>query len=513
MIPKKYILIIKASLRLSLLLISFNAFAFPENLTSLIITAESKIDICCATLNSKIDQVSAPIQADFDGTFTALATILAAEQSALLSTNTLIHQAAQEESTVQSKLDTCCYALSSKLDVLLIDAISTQTVVGSIYAQETTIESKLDSCCSLLDCNPRPLILNPSGNGIFQPGHYCVVNDVTFDLGASIIIFSDNVVLDLNNHIITGSNFFPTIVTQVNDQVTIKNGTLINGTNGVGLNLVGGKNIHIQNIDVTGGDTGILATGNSNVHVKNVTCRGYGMHGFRFQQPVHCSFENCKAYNGLAGTSGFTVQGFVTTTESSASLINCLSNNNQIGFNIIDVQNAYLNSCSAYNNSLQGIQLHTTTSLAENAILLDCITERCQFNGFNILIDPLITASLNIVMKGCQANRNGNGFQIFDNIGGLKGVITDCIANRNSNIGFSTINFPNTIGNCAVTHCIASCNFEGFNSTRLGFSYYNNEASDNTFRNFTITSADSADVKLFYDPLNGRGDNLASKLP
>jgi hypothetical protein len=498
----------KIVILLSFLFTRINLIAFPENVTNLVITAESKIDICCATLNSKIDDINSLVQTDFDGTFTVLASILATEQSDFIGTNSLINHALQQELTAESKLDICCFSINSKIDILSSEISETFTVYNALFEQGATIESKLDACCSLLDCNPIPLFLTPSGTSITQPGVYCLAHDVVFNSSGGIAIRSNNVVLDLNNHTITGPSIASAIlIGQNTEQVTVKNGTIINADNGIRVEF-STRNINVRDITISGGNIGFVAQQGpvANVHLQNINCQNYLTAGFEFTQPTNCTFEDCSALNGLAGSIGFWMNDTATSVDGSASFINCISSNNSVGFSIIDVRNTFFDSCSAFNNSTEGFFYRKIQNAPENLIFLNCISEKCDL-GFYIRSDAF--PRLNTYIKNCQANHNNSfGFAMVD----AAGVITHCIASHNNGVGFNL--FPGLVAYAwAARNCIASCNVKGFDEGEQGLTFYNNEASHNT-TNYTIFGPPfSAEIKLFSDPVNGRGDNLASSLP
>src|SRR5581483_5852739 len=85
------------------------------------VTTQSKVDLCCATLNSKVDTLSTLVAADFI---------------------TLLSQ----EITVGSKVDICCATLNSRLDVLSL-------------------------------CNAVPVVVSSTGTTISLAGTYCLAND------------------------------------------------------------------------------------------------------------------------------------------------------------------------------------------------------------------------------------------------------------------------------------------------------------------------------------------------
>lgn len=84
---------------------------------------ESKLDDCCFSLESKLDNLSVFATCDLSGTFTVL-------------------------NIIESSIDACCFSLESKLDNLSVcascDLSGTFTVLNAI-------ESSVDACCFSLE--------------------------------------------------------------------------------------------------------------------------------------------------------------------------------------------------------------------------------------------------------------------------------------------------------------------------------------------------------------------------
>jgi len=153
-------------------------------------TLSSKIDLCCFTLNSKIDALTGDIVSDFSGTFTVLQ---------LIDNDVL---------TASSKIDLCCATLNSKIDslagIVVTDFAGTFTSIAAIQCSGGGGSSP---------CAPTPLsqssslIINASGN-------YCLSQDIT----GNISITASDVTIDLNNRSLFGTIDVATGLTNINIQ-------------------------------------------------------------------------------------------------------------------------------------------------------------------------------------------------------------------------------------------------------------------------------------------------------
>lgn len=124
---------------------------------------------------------------------------------------------------------------------------------------------------------------------ITAPGHYILTEDVTF-AGNIILIQSHQVTVDLNGFNLTGASGFPVIVIDsatASFFVTIRNGTLSQGSTGiqhVGLNRL-------------------------RVRIENVTVNAMDIRGISLDRAAHAEIVSCHVRN-IFGDDGIFVSGF-----------------------------------------------------------------------------------------------------------------------------------------------------------------------------------------------------------
>jgi hypothetical protein len=245
------------------------------------------LDVCCREINqdfnnvftaledirSTLTECCAAIDRDFNATWTILV-------SGFGDTFTLL-------TDIRGTLTECCAEIDR-------DFNATWTILGNGFGGTFTIlndiRSTLTECCAEiqhdfdgvftvlenLSCGQIQQITAPTT--ITSPGVYCVANQIN----GSIAILSSNVVLDLNQQIITGDGITLISVIGPVQNIEIKNGTLLNGNSSTGISLIGSidriNNVNISDIqiinDAIGSALAIQMNGASNVRVVDVFISG-----------------------------------------------------------------------------------------------------------------------------------------------------------------------------------------------------------------------------------------------
>lgn len=255
-------------------------------------SVSSKIDLCCATLNSKIDSININNQCDLSGTFTAfdaccftlgskIDAININSSCDLAGTFTVLDQVLTQEISTQSKLDLCCNTIVSQLDTLAgLVAADFAGTFTSLDACCLTLNSKIDAininstcdlsgaftalnaCCSTLNSkidilltstcfgsgSSNPCTLTPiSGPTVLSAaGSYCLISGFAVASGDGILITGNNITLDLNSKTVvgTGGNNGIHIASSASN-VSIINGSIV-GMNNSGI-LIEGNKCLVQN--------------------------------------------------------------------------------------------------------------------------------------------------------------------------------------------------------------------------------------------------------------------------
>jgi hypothetical protein len=489
-------------------LVFTQSYSAPENVSGLVITTQSKIDICCETLSSKLDDLDGLIETNFAGTFTVLAAIVQAADfsGSFTALNALISQIV----TTQSKLDGCCQTLNSNIDSVFESFAGTFTVLETITEQNNTIQSKLDMCCEKLLCNPMPIFISGLGTTLSLAGVYCLANDVTLNSSSNTIaINASNIVFDLNHHTITGINASPAtaiIVQGAIGNVGIKNGTILNSFVGISVGALA-QGIQISDITIVGGDIGFSANAgfNANVNLTNVFCDNVASTGIVYNAPYNCVVESCEVSNGPLSTAYKAIWDGVSGPVGSLHFNKCISTSNLIGFDIQGITDVIFDSCSAQLTSTAFEISTLSTSTAEiSTTFKNCICQNCSGRCFQVSNAGWpIGGKHNTTLNNCTINVTGTGVVVTDQL--IYGVINDCGV-ANSNTGYDFSQFSNgcfCVNNCFAIHC--QTGFVGTGTTSALF--VSNDSIVNQFPYINI-GTDSAAIRTITAPINGRGDNL-----
>lgn len=250
-----------------------------------------------------------------------------------------------------------------------------------------SIDSITDLLCSKLveleTCIPITQEDINAGFTISSPGKYCLVENVSHtSASTAITISSSNVTLDLNGHVIDGTNTatIGVSMTSVND-VIIKNGRII---------------------DVT--QNGLIINSSSRVCVTNVKSSQHTLAGFSINNSTHVIFDHCLAQSN-------SLEGFEITDSSYCVFRDCIANNNSVVGFLVD---AVTSSITISSNTFIRCQANSNTS-----------------TGF-ISASPATGSSIvNTTLCKCIAIDNTTGFD-FDAVSAFDSILISCKAVDNT---------------------------------------------------------------------------------
>lgn len=416
----------------------------PVSVLSKVCVIESKLDRCCFTINSKLDNLSctcscggASIPCDICGTFTVLQAIENKQDDTLskldgccVNLNNLSLEILNVVQGVDTKLDHCCFTVNSKLDFVSSD----------LDQCCFTISSKIDTIViNASPCAHTPLTIPATGTVISAPGAYCLTSDVTLNPGAGVVINGTDIVLDLNDHTITGGTGSTDLMIS-NSRVTVHNGSIRNGATGLSVGAF--SNIYIHDLSING-----------------CTADGFDAFGATEMLLERVNVSDC----GFAGfvISGGTTPFFQPLITSCVTLRNCISSNNVLGFDLARIA-AVLDSCFACNNSGTGFLVESPNPPNVNIPSANVCLVRCASKANSTGFAFGGTAQIKYIADECEANGNGTGFAVFGVMGlpNINGIITHCKAINNID-GFD---FNSTSSGNIVEYCTANQN------TGFGFS-------------------------------------------
>lgn len=334
---------------------------------------------------------------------------------------------------------------------------------------------------------------------IMNSGIYCLVDDV--ETGGTtlpiITINTNNVILDLNDHLIQAPGGGSGIAVSPNRSfIVIRNGNINNmRANGIQLS-TGVSQVLIENMILTNINNGLLMFNNNNCIIQNCTSYFSRNAGFSITQCNNCIFTNCFANDNLNGfllggnTSMLFTQcssqsnqliGINQTLGSNSQFTQCNSSNNTTGFSISGNNNSYT-QCQANQNTQAGFAI---TSI--NDSFQSCIAEENGTNGFQIISNAAI-------LLNNQAVNNGlNGILLTSN----NSIILNNIFLQNTNAGISLTALST---NNSVRNNSATANRIGFNNLGTNNHFYSNFANNNTTNYAGITNV--AVSPLATDPIN-----------
>lgn len=449
-----------------------------------VIIIGSKLDACCATLNSKIDLI---------------------DPSGFTTIESLIDVVIDEELTTQSLVDVCCETLNSKIDII-DDSVNTIESIVNVIGTDlvdccATLNSKIDvdfaqtwtilANISGSPCSPTPITSLPFT--ISVPGSYCLTQNAIPIGVVGITIMADNVTLDLNNYTITGAT--DGVLSQGNN-IIIKNGRINSSANGIEINAGGVvtlENLQIYNctnasIDVSGVNTILLDS-----------CETFSsVVGINVSSANNVLIQNCWSHDNISNgvlvnscndvvcqNSEIVSNGLGINIDSSAVCViennNIFDNDNQgiysTGSTIIKIKN-----CEVMRNILEGIYLN-------NALyheVQDCILIQngIDTSSAGILIDGLLSSDNNI--DSTTVMTSGTSGILLDGVVNIS--IVNCISRNNSGSGIELAgesSNSNYVENC---HTLDNAEYGILNNGIVSNIIWNNFSKGNSSGNYLAVS-------------------------
>jgi hypothetical protein len=263
-------------------------------------------------------------------------------------------------------------SIKSELDQVLIDVNATMTTGNTTQskifvmnseilgidskvnqlAHESTVDvisSKIDTLLANSQCAATPLY---AAQVISTPGYYCLASDVV----GTMVINTNNVVLDLNSNIITGSGDACIQINQSQQNIIIRNGMLI------GSSTIDGIDFNTNDAVLTGGQSNVLIENIAMIScVRGIDMANAGTARLPIQDVI---VNNCQIFGSstiLAGSQGV----YMNTTSNAASLIskatitNCYIANYERGIYLnsgtTPITDVYIDNSTTQSLSIGGI--------------------------------------------------------------------------------------------------------------------------------------------------------------
>ncbi len=317
-------------------------------------------------------------------------------------------------------------------------ALSLIGINNNIARTQQTANDTLDKVCDIQDQGCDFLIKQSDIPLIITtPGVYCLTKNVRSRFLRIIIISNTNdVVLDLNGHVIDGRNLasigIEIVATSPKKNIIIKNGSiknlklndspkspeaigiLVNGpitnlqikdmvltnttTEGTAIRLKDTRGAIIENCSIEGWATGIFIDSDSSENIiKDCVVRRSGGNGFVLDRNSENCLINCKAISNEA--DGFQFSGSPTFTGGGGTnniFMNCIAQCNQNGFDILGGRFEYLLNCIASNNFQDGILLDDSSL----CLLRKCISSQNGSFGLRLIATSTLNKVLSCVFAG-----------------------------------------------------------------------------------------------------------------
>ncbi len=314
--------------------------------------------------------------------------------------------------------------LAATLDKLTEQSVKTEIKPSDFFPQNDHELSSRGDCIIATQINQSNVPFT-----ISTPGSYCVVEGLAAVSAASsplINITSDNVVLDLNDQIITGAGLAPIgIRINANNNVIIRNGSLIRFTiNALQVNQ-NSQQIQLNNIIAINNNVGFSATGMLRSSFQNCAAILSTQAGFFITNGVgvntqNCVFQQCYSFgnSGIGSGLGFFLNGCI-----NCFFPNCIAYANGVnGFVQTNCQHIIYQNCISSGNGGFGFSI-----ASNNTTLQNCFADNNRLAGFRLLGNQ-------IRVSQCQAEDNENGFRIEGN--STNTLLLESTAVRNRVTGF-----------------------------------------------------------------------------
>lgn len=373
----------------------FTGFSEIESLVENLTTV---VEVCCFTVNSKLDVISESIPVFESCCFTVISKLDDVDADIINCC-----------SAINSNVDQCCFTLNSKIDILEFEDL----------------------------CQAFPII---SQTILTTPGRYCLANDLMVMSSDPVItISSSNIVLDLNGIALIQTGTGNAIKINANlSNIIIENGFIETTTNvNIGIDLSGGGNsaIEINNVHIQGFSLGIWAQDITNSRIGNSIIQSSSDTNLLLDSnaagTINIEIYNCQSNNCLEGA------GINIESCAQISILNCIANNNKTdGIAIGNGACCTIKNSQAHENGSSGFNIaHGQNISLEN-------NEACSNTkvGFLVLADANLLVPWNACLTRCIAKNNACGFEIGEcnpNAFRLQnGLIKECVASQNSTVGF-----------------------------------------------------------------------------
>ena len=229
--------------------------------------------------------------------------------------------------------------------------------VYSYYAFATDAAGNQDKS-DTQDVNVSEFYVETCGT-ITGSGTYTVENDLTGtqDYQSCLYIFSSDLVLDCNNHYITGNGSGKGITLSKSTNVTLQNCQLGNYSNGI--SLLSSNYTVIQNSTVSNSTYGIYMDPSYNNTIIENTLYNNSLYGLYMEDSHNNTVRNNTAYNN---SKGF----FLNISTNNTLRDNIAYNNSEGGIVLLGSLNNTLRNNTARNNTGYGIYLSSASD--ENII-------------------------------------------------------------------------------------------------------------------------------------------------
>lgn len=305
-------------------------------------------------------------------------------------------------------------------------------VVDNALDRIIALLSSLHNCCNqtpdvFIPCNATP-ITEPTT--ISVPGYYCLANDIF----GSIIIDSDSVTLDLNNHIISGFGAVSGIIINPGNKRVVKNGRVEDSLSGVLLN--GSTDTTLNDILCTNCLEGITVVTSTGVYLDSITAYNSRTNGVHFTGVnIDCILKNVQV---IKGQQGIICDDISNSLIQNCNVVDCSSNFTPVeslnGFAITGGSNNLVDNCLVRNFTAFDFAIGFFAEDTNNLVYRDCIVQNVALvpaNSGNFAAGFLCTqaVSSNIQYLRCSVvGVSGAQFVAGFEIDGSGVSVTDCNA-------------------------------------------------------------------------------------
>ncbi|MGE0206554.1 MAG: hypothetical protein AB7R69_01770 [Candidatus Babeliales bacterium] len=356
-------------------------------------------------------------------------------------------------------------AIDQVEDVLCLKFQETWTILASItsvtvyvefndlFAQTfTAIQEVQDVLCTkfmetwtILNCfTAIPLV---AAGTISNSGYYCVQNNIA----GTITIAADNVIIDLNNKVLTGN-----IVATSRTNVKVINGS-IEGGGSIGINATTCNGVVVDQVSFSGKAGSVLATTSTCIVVTNCNFEG------DTAIPFECSNSNAIEVNNCKFSSNTGVNIIRLSSGSyGATLSNLIINNNIPSGGILRalefdtsfgavVNNALISENTATSTVIGFYSTQSNSAIFQNGLISNNTAQHVR--------GALISSSQDIIVRENSITDNNGSLSAVgvEDQSGLKTLVERCFIATNSSSGFCRgVMFIATATSCVIGNTIIS---------------------------------------------------------